>query len=151
MHTNWRIHTHVNSVCWFVFFLFFLNGCLQPVHVLGKHFGTIYPHVVKSYDPNLLSLTKNQCLSTSFWSPHIVHNPPKLGIDVRCIGFTRWSQRAAAGREVNSSDPFRLHPWNGIQIMHIREVVSKKYSPRGNFIKVWNTRGWKPSVFWIFF
>ena len=37
-----------------------------------------------------------------------------------------------------------------IQIMHIREVVSKNYSPRGNFIKVWNTRGWKPSVFWIF-
>ena len=34
--------------------------------------------------------------------------------------------------------------------MHIREVVSKNYSPRGNFIKVWNTRGWKPSVFWIF-
>ena len=37
-----------------------------------------------------------------------------------------------------------------IQIMHIRKVVSKNYSPRGNFIKVWNTRGWKPSVFWIF-
>ena len=37
-----------------------------------------------------------------------------------------------------------------IQIMHIREVVSKNYSPRGNFIKVWNARGWKPSVFWIF-
>ena len=37
-----------------------------------------------------------------------------------------------------------------IQIMHIREVVSKNYSLRGNFIKVWNTRGWKPSVFWIF-
>ena len=37
-----------------------------------------------------------------------------------------------------------------IQIMHIIEVVSKNYSPRGNFIKVWNTRGWKPSVFWIF-
>ena len=37
-----------------------------------------------------------------------------------------------------------------IQIMHIREVVSKNYSPRSNFIKVWNTRGWKPSVFWIF-
>ena len=34
--------------------------------------------------------------------------------------------------------------------MHIREVVSKNYSPQGNFIKVWNTRGWKPSVFWIF-
>ena len=30
-----------------------------------------------------------------------------------------------------------------IQIMHIREVVSKNYSPRGNFIKVWNTQGWK--------
>ena len=39
---------------------------------------------------------------------------------------------------------------NRIQIMHIREVVSKNYSPRGNCIKVWNTRGWKPSVFWIF-
>ena len=25
-----------------------------------------------------------------------------------------------------------------IQIMHIREVVSKICSPRGNFIKVWN-------------
>ena len=25
---------------------------------------------------------------------------------------------------------------NSIQIMHIREVVSKNYSPRGNFIKV---------------
>ena len=37
-----------------------------------------------------------------------------------------------------------------IQIMHIREVVSKNYSPWGNFIKVWNTRGWKPSVFFIF-
>ena len=37
-----------------------------------------------------------------------------------------------------------------IQIVHIREVVSKNYSPRGNFIKVWNTRGWKASVFWIF-
>ena len=37
-----------------------------------------------------------------------------------------------------------------VQIMHIREVVSKNYSPRGNFIKVWNTRGWKLSVFWIF-
>ena len=37
------------------------------------------------------------------------------------------------------------------KMMHIREVVnSKNYSPRGNFIKVWNTRGWKPSVFWIF-
>ena len=34
--------------------------------------------------------------------------------------------------------------------MHIREVISKNYSPRGNIIKVWNTRGWKPSVFWIF-
>ena len=34
--------------------------------------------------------------------------------------------------------------------MHIREVVSKNYSPQGNFMKVWNTRGWKPSVFWIF-
>ena len=34
--------------------------------------------------------------------------------------------------------------------MHIREVISKKYSPRVNFIKVWNTRGWKPSVFRIF-
>ena len=34
--------------------------------------------------------------------------------------------------------------------MHIREVVSKNYSPRGNFVKVWNTRGWKPNVFWIF-
>ena len=33
--------------------------------------------------------------------------------------------------------------------MHIREVVSKNYSPRGNFIKVWITRGWKPSVFLI--
>ena len=33
--------------------------------------------------------------------------------------------------------------------MHIREVVSKNYSPRGN-IKVWNTRGYAPSVFWIF-
>ena len=39
---------------------------------------------------------------------------------------------------------------DSIQIMHIREVVSKNYSPGGNFIKVWNTRGWKPSVFWIF-
>ena len=39
---------------------------------------------------------------------------------------------------------------NIIQIMHIREVVSKNYSPRGNFIKVWNTQGWKPSVFWSF-
>ena len=37
-----------------------------------------------------------------------------------------------------------------IQIMHIVEVVSKNYSPRGNCIKIWNTRGWKPSVFWIF-
>ena len=37
-----------------------------------------------------------------------------------------------------------------IQIMHIREVVSKNYSPRGNFIKIWDTWGWKPSVFWIF-
>ena len=34
--------------------------------------------------------------------------------------------------------------------MHVREVVGKNYSLRGNFIKVWNTRGWKPSVFWIF-
>ena len=33
--------------------------------------------------------------------------------------------------------------------MHIREVVSKNYSPQGNFKKVWNTRGCKPSVFWI--
>ena len=37
-----------------------------------------------------------------------------------------------------------------IQIMLIREVVSKNYSPRGNSIKVWNSRGWKLSVFWIF-
>ena len=45
-----------------------------------------------------------------------------------------------------------LYAWNrvDIQIMHIREVVSKNYSPRGNCIKVWNIRDWKPSVFWIF-
>ena len=35
---------------------------------------------------------------------------------------------------------FNFIPADIIQIMHIREVVSKNYSPRGNFIKVWNTR-----------
>ena len=28
-----------------------------------------------------------------------------------------------------------------IQVMHIKEVISKNYSPRGNFIKVSNTQG----------
>ena len=46
--------------------------------------------------------------------------------------------------------PLYQGPISIIQIMHIREVVSKNYSPQGNFIKVGNTRGWKPRVFWLF-
>ena len=60
-------------------------------------------------------------------------SPPQVRIQTGC-----WSGTMG----------LRLHIT--IQIMHIREVVSKNYSPRGNSIKVWNTRGWKPSVLWIF-
>ena len=58
---------------------------------------------------------------------------------------------------ISSTNFIVLYNWEchvtgvkSIHIMHIREVVHKNYSPRGNLIKVWNTQGWKPSVFWIF-
>ena len=58
--------------------------------------------------------------------------------------------QSSVGRLKESERPACPVKYDGIQIMHIREVVRKNYSPRGNFIKVWNTRCWKPSVFWIF-
>ena len=39
---------------------------------------------------------------------------------------------------VNADYLINSHAYIVIQIMPIKEVVSKNYSPRGNFIKVWN-------------
>ena len=82
------------------------------------------------------------CLSVGKF-PHVIEKQViMLPTHTNLLTYSKFKQTFLTKVVLNNQTACWRIAQHSIQIMHIREVVSKNYSPRGNFIKVWNTRGW---------